>query len=151
VIARQRPGTAKGVIFATLEDETGVANIVIWSKIYERYRRIVLTSRLLMVRGRVQREGLVIHLVADHLEDKSHLLEALGERDFEPALAHADEIKYPTRSARSRARATRANRPRCCSPRAIFIEDWVRQQSGSVRSLRTGRLPQMRNRTAPTP
>ncbi len=95
VIARQRPGTAKGVIFATLEDETGVANIIIWAKVYERYRRVVLTSRLLMVRGRVQREGLVIHLLADHLEDKSHLLEALGEKDFEPALAHADEVKRP--------------------------------------------------------
>ena len=95
VIARQRPGTAKGVIFATLEDETGVANIIIWAKVYQRYRRVVLTSRLLLVRGRIQREGLVIHILADHLEDKSYLLEALGEKDFESALARADEIKRP--------------------------------------------------------
>ena len=95
VIARQRPGTAKGVIFATLEDETGVANIIIWAKVYERYRRIVLTSRLLMVRGKLQREGLVVHILAEHLEDRSDLLVALGEKDFEPSLAHADEIKRP--------------------------------------------------------
>ena len=95
VIARQRPGTAKGVIFATLEDETGVANIIIWAKVYEKYRRIVLTSRLLMVRGKLQREGLVVHILAEHLEDRSDLLVALGEKDFEPSLAHADEIKRP--------------------------------------------------------
>ena len=95
VIARQRPGTAKGVIFATLEDETGVANIIIWAKVYEKYRRIVLTSRLLMVRGKLQREGLVVHILAEHLEDRSDLLVALGENDFEPSLAHADEVKRP--------------------------------------------------------
>ncbi|PKQ01464.1 MAG: error-prone DNA polymerase, partial [Alphaproteobacteria bacterium HGW-Alphaproteobacteria-12] len=60
VLVRQRPGTASGVIFATLEDETGIANIIIWPKLYEKRRRIVLTSRLLFVRGRVQKEGIVI-------------------------------------------------------------------------------------------
>jgi error-prone DNA polymerase len=69
VLVRQRPGTASGVIFATLEDETGIANIIIWPKIYERYRRIVLTSRLFGIKGRVQREGIVIHVIADEIED----------------------------------------------------------------------------------
>ena len=69
VLARQRPGTASGVIFATLEDETGIANLVIWPRVFETYRRIVLTSRLMMVRGRVQKEGRVIHVVADELTD----------------------------------------------------------------------------------
>ncbi len=95
VIARQRPGTAKGVIFATLEDETGVANIIIWSNVYEKYRRIVLTARLLLVRGRLQKEGRVIHLLAERLEDHSHLLSALGDRDFTPAPAHAGEVANP--------------------------------------------------------
>ncbi len=81
VLARQRPGTAKGVIFATLEDETGVANIIVWPKIFERFRRIVLTARLLKVTGRLQREGIVTHLIADRLEDCSPLLDNLAERD----------------------------------------------------------------------
>ncbi|MCF8469899.1 MAG: error-prone DNA polymerase [Parvibaculum sp.] len=74
VLVRQRPGTARGVIFATLEDEAGVANIIIWPKLYEKRRRIVLTSRLFLVRGRVQREGIVIHVVADDIEDCTHEL-----------------------------------------------------------------------------
>ena len=80
VLARQRPGTAKGVIFATLEDETGVANIIVWPKLFERFRRIVLTARLLKVTGRLQREGIVTHLIADRLEDCSPLLDSLSER-----------------------------------------------------------------------
>ncbi len=83
VLARQRPGTAKGVIFATLEDETGVANVIVWPKIYERFRRIVLTSRLLKVAGRLQREGIVTHLITERLEDCSPLLDSLSERGAE--------------------------------------------------------------------
>jgi error-prone DNA polymerase len=81
VLVRQRPGTASGVIFATLEDETGVANIVIWPKIYERYRRIVLTSRLFGVKGRVQKEGPVVHVIADEIEDLSYELETISAAD----------------------------------------------------------------------
>lgn len=76
---RQRPGSASGVIFATLEDETGVANIVIWPKIYECYRRIVLTSRLFGVKGRAQKEGLVVHVIADEIEDLTHELATISE------------------------------------------------------------------------
>lgn len=64
VITRQRPGTASGVIFLTLEDETGVSNIVVWPKVYERYRRIVMGGRLLRITGMLQREGIVVHLIA---------------------------------------------------------------------------------------
>ena len=78
VLVRQRPGTASGVIFATLEDETGVANIVIWPKTYERYRRIVLTSRLFGIKGRVQKEGLVVHVIADEIEDLTHELATIS-------------------------------------------------------------------------
>jgi error-prone DNA polymerase len=79
VLVRQRPGTAKGVIFATLEDETGVANVIVWPPIFERYRRIVLGARLLQVDGEVQREGIVIHIIAKHLIDQTPLFARLAE------------------------------------------------------------------------
>jgi error-prone DNA polymerase len=96
VTVRQRPGTAKGVIFATLEDETGVANVIIWPRAYELYRRIVLGARVLGVRGRVQRERIVIHLIADHLDDLTpHLAELVSQpaRAFDGATARADEVR----------------------------------------------------------
>ena len=77
VLVRQRPGTAKGVIFVTLEDETGVANVVVWAKVYERFRRAVIAGRLLRVTGRVQREAGVTHVVAERVDDLSHLLDRL--------------------------------------------------------------------------
>ena len=81
VLVRQRPGTAKGVTFITIEDETGVANLVVWADLYERQRRVVLTANMLGVEGRVQREGLVVHIVADKLIDLSDRLAAIGETD----------------------------------------------------------------------
>ncbi len=81
VLVRQRPGTAKGVTFITIEDETGIANLVVWADLYERQRRTVLTANMLAVEGRVQREGLVVHIVADRLIDLSDRLAAIGEND----------------------------------------------------------------------
>jgi len=78
VITRQRPGTASGVIFLTLEDETGVSNVVVWPKTYERFRRIVMGGRLLRVTGYLQREGIVVHLIAQKIEDLSPRLSDLG-------------------------------------------------------------------------
>ncbi|MEM9973790.1 MAG: OB-fold nucleic acid binding domain-containing protein [Pseudomonadota bacterium] len=77
VLVRQRPGTAKGVIFITLEDETGVVNVVVWRKLYERFRRAVIAGRCLKVAGRVQREGGVVHVVAEEIEDISWMLDDL--------------------------------------------------------------------------
>jgi DNA-directed RNA polymerase len=77
VILRQRPGTAKGVIFLTLEDETGVVNVVVWRTLYERFRRAVISGRLLRVTGRVQRQSGVVHVVAEGIEDISPLLDRL--------------------------------------------------------------------------
>ncbi len=77
VICRQRPGTAKGVIFLTLEDETGVANIVVWAKVFERFRRAVIAGRCLKVTGRLQRDGDVVHVVAEQVEDISALLDEI--------------------------------------------------------------------------
>ncbi len=79
VIARQRPSTASGVIFATLEDETGVANVIVWPTVFERYRRPLLESRLLRVAGTLQKEGIVIHVIARHLLDLTDHLRALNE------------------------------------------------------------------------
>jgi len=78
VITRQRPGTASGVIFLTLEDETGVSNVVVWPTVYARFRRMVMGGRLLRVRGRLEREGIVVHLIAEQIEDLSPLLSDLG-------------------------------------------------------------------------
>ena len=79
VLVRQRPGTAKGVIFITIEDEGAVANIIVRPPIFETYRRVVLSARLLAARGRVEREGLVIHLLAEELIDLSADLDTLRE------------------------------------------------------------------------
>jgi DNA polymerase III alpha subunit len=94
VLVRQRPGTAKGVIFLTLEDETGVANVVVWAKTYERFRRAVIAGRLLRVTGRLQREAGVVHVVAEVIEDCSALLDRLVATDgagLVPELARAGD------------------------------------------------------------
>lgn len=78
VIARQRPGTASGVIFATLEDETGVANVVVWPTVFDTYRRPLLESRFLRVAGTLQREGIVIHVIARHLIDLTDMIRDLN-------------------------------------------------------------------------
>jgi len=80
VVNRQRPSTASGVIFATLEDETGFVNLVVWPWVAERQRRALLESRLMLVAGTVEREGEVVHLVAARIEDRSALLGRLETR-----------------------------------------------------------------------
>lgn len=100
VLVRQRPGTAKGVIFMTLEDETGVANAVIWPKTFEKYRKIIMGSRLVLLRGFLQSHDGVIHLVARHVEDHSDKLRLLADGDIAQMqnglpLARADEVKRP--------------------------------------------------------
>jgi len=81
VLVRQKPGSAKGVMFITVEDETGVANLVLWPDRYARQRRLVLSAGMIACHGRVQREGAVVHVVADRLEDLSDLLRSVGGRD----------------------------------------------------------------------
>jgi error-prone DNA polymerase len=101
VITRQRPGTASGVIFLTLEDETGVANVVVWPKLYERYRRAVMGGRLLRVTGRLEREGIVSHVIAESIEDLSPRLSELGH-PLDAAIGitqpQADDAPRPPRS-----------------------------------------------------
>ncbi|OWJ75912.1 error-prone DNA polymerase [Haematobacter genomosp. 1] len=110
VITRQRPATASGVIFLTLEDETGVSNIVVWKRTFERFRRVVMGGRLIRVTGRVEREGAVVHVIAEQLEDLSHRLTELGHPleavVGEPA-APADSAPRPVRPPRPTARHPR--------------------------------------------
>ena len=80
VLVRQKPGSAKGVMFITLEDETEVANLVVWTNVFEKNRRTVLGASMMGVRGQVQREGDVIHVIAQRLDDLSPLLGSVGAR-----------------------------------------------------------------------
>ncbi len=83
VLVRQKPGSAKGVMFITIEDETGIANLVVWPSLYEKQRRIILSAGMMAVRGRIQREGEVVHLVAQHLTDLSPDLAGIGDSEVE--------------------------------------------------------------------
>jgi error-prone DNA polymerase len=116
VLIRQQPGTASGVIFVTLEDETGVANIVVWPQVFQQFRRTLLGSQLLGVTGLVQRDesGFVIHVVADRLVDLSSHLHALGDpvRPYADMLSRSDETKggQSDRHAGVRSRVIPASR-----------------------------------------
>jgi error-prone DNA polymerase len=93
VLVRQMPGTAKGVMFMTLEDDTGVANLVIWKTLYEKQRRVALSAHLLGVEGYIQRDGDVVHLVAYKLHDLGAVLSSLQDRG-----ADAGDLSWARRS-----------------------------------------------------
>jgi len=95
VLIRQRPGSAKGVCFITLEDESGVINLVVWPHLKEKYRRVVMGSRLMEVRGRVEYDDEVIHVIVAHMEDATHRLTALAEDMLPMTLARADHVASP--------------------------------------------------------
>jgi error-prone DNA polymerase len=86
VLIRQRPGTSKGVVFVTIEDETGIANLVVWPAVFEKQRKIVMGARLMAVHGVVQKDpdSSVIHVVAARLEDHTHLLSRLSDDSMLP-------------------------------------------------------------------
>jgi error-prone DNA polymerase len=92
VLIRQRPGSAKGVVFITLEDETGVANLVVWPDVFDKQRKIVMGARLMAVHGIVQRDpdSNVIHVVARRLEDHSDMLRHLGDEALPSTLSQGD-------------------------------------------------------------
>jgi error-prone DNA polymerase len=99
VLVRQKPGSAKGVMFMTIEDETDVANVVVWPSLYDKQRRLILSSGMMAIRGRYQREGGVTHLIAEHLIDLSDLLRSVGNRDGPFSMRHGrgEEAKIGTR------------------------------------------------------
>jgi error-prone DNA polymerase len=111
VLVRQRPGSAKGVVFMTLEDETGIGNCVVWPAMFERFRPVVLGARLVIAHGRVQNDTGVVHLVVDRLEDATALLGLLASGEAPQALARADEVARPQDDARG-ARPTPLRRAR---------------------------------------
>jgi error-prone DNA polymerase len=92
VLIRQRPGKGN-VTFITLEDETGIANVILWQRRFEAQRRIVMGAAMIGVKGVMQKEGEVIHVVADRLEDLTPLLQGVGAMDFPHRFAPADGAK----------------------------------------------------------
>ena len=116
VVVRQRPGSAKGVVFMTLEDETGIANAIVWPKVMEAFRAVVMGARFVRVDGRVQKADGVTHIVACRLTDLTALMLQLSEGFAAPtqedaagigasaALANADEVRRPVMELRARTR-----------------------------------------------
>jgi error-prone DNA polymerase len=111
VLVRQRPGSANGLIFMTIEDETGVANAIVWPKVFDAYRPVVMGARLVKIRGRLQRENEVIHIVVSHLEDMTAALGLLRKetRSF-AANARSDEVLRPTADHRQKKLALQQSR-----------------------------------------
>ncbi|MBL7684275.1 MAG: error-prone DNA polymerase [Flavipsychrobacter sp.] len=95
VLVRQRPGTASGIVFITLEDETGIVNLVVFSKLFEKYRKEIIHSRMLMIEGKLQREGEVTHVIVKRCHNMSNLLRQLGVTENQEqsiqTLSRADE------------------------------------------------------------
>lgn len=98
ILVRQRPGTASGVIFITIEDETGIANLIVWPKVMEKFRPIVMAAKLLKVKGRVQKADGVIHIIAIDLSDESHVIFNLmedGASQKQAAISHTSLARHP--------------------------------------------------------
>lgn len=138
VLVRQRPGSAKGVIFMTIEDETGVANLIVWPKVFEAFRGVVIGARFVRARGRLQREAGVVHLVVERIVDETGMLSALSlDLDGLSGLARADEVKRPVAEGRD-------DKPR---PRLVhmvkdapeIVEDLKKVANGTARVMPKGR------------
>ena len=121
VVTRQKPGTASGVVFLTLEDELGDVNVVVWNDLFEANRASVMAGRLLRVHGELQREGIVHHVIAKRIDDLSPLLDTLGHRGsrprIEPTDGNADEAKRPI-PAKESLRAGNTRRHALANPSA---------------------------------
>ena len=96
MLVRQRPGSAKGVMFITREDGTGIANLVVWPQVFEKFRLVVMSASMIAVRGRIQREGEVVRLVAHRLVDLSARLPIVGSRDgsFPLSRGRGDQVTH---------------------------------------------------------
>jgi error-prone DNA polymerase len=130
ILVRQKPGSAKGVLFITLEDETGIANGIIWPGRFEAQRRVVLSSAMISIKGMVQKEGQVIHVIADRIEDLTPMLRTVGDRDFPHRPGPGDGATHPG-----------APDPRERPPQKQ--DDWERRVRDSYHSpFRTGADPE---------
>ena len=116
VLVRQRPGSASGVCFITIEDEAGIANLVVWPNVFERFRAVVMGARIILVKGRIQRAEGVTHLVAEQLIDRTDDLSLLSEntlRDpMKGVLSNADEVVKPIPERRGPGRRPAHTHPR---------------------------------------
>ncbi len=97
VLVRQKPGSAKGVMFITLEDETDIANLIVWPSLFDRQRRIILGAQMMTCRGKIQRASGVIHVIAEHLIDETELLNSVGGQNegFNLPAGRGDEARHP--------------------------------------------------------
>ena len=141
MLVRQRPGTAKGVIFMTLEDEAGVANIIVWPKTFERLRAIVIGARFVAVTGKLQNEAGVIHIIADRMDDWTpHLGQLSDEARNIETLVPADEVRRPQLSMAQKRQGNR------CAQVQLFTDSRVAPTAPVVdeRELRRA-LPAGRN------
>jgi error-prone DNA polymerase len=93
ILVRQRPGSAKGVLFVTIEDETGIANGIVWPDRFEIYRRQVMSASMIAMRGRLQKEGEVIHIICDRIVDHDDMLRSIGSMDVAVSPSRADGAK----------------------------------------------------------
>ena len=116
VLVRQKPGSAKGVMFITIEDETGIANLVIWPDLYEKQRRVILSAGMMAVYGRVQREGEVVHLIAHRLTDLSPELASIGDRDAAFPVPHGRGDQAKTGGGPDPRETTRGRREETYRP-----------------------------------
>ena len=121
VLVRQKPGSAKGVMFITIEDETGVANLILWPDRFEQQRRLVLSAGMIACHGKVQREGEVIHVVTDRLEDLTGLLRSVGQQDGRFPIQHGrgDVATHPSGARDARDDKAPVGR----APRDIYVPD----------------------------
>jgi len=130
VLVRQKPGSARGVMFITIEDETDIANLVVWTGVFEKYRSVVLGASMMGLRGKVQREGDVIHVIAERLDDLSSLLASVGSRREVADIyrvARADVVRH----GQGPDPRDPAERPLGRNPRDIYIPD-LRLGSGII-------------------
>ena len=142
VLVRQRPGSAKGVIFLTIEDETGIANAIVWPKVFEHLRPIVIGARFICVTGRLQNEMGVIHVVVERAEDLTYLLALLSNQGQEvSSLARADAVKRP--HSRSQLNAKQRPHPELAHP-SLFAREEPAKESRPLAELRHV-LPKGRN------
>lgn len=95
ILVRQKPGSAKGVLFITIEDETGIANGILWPDRFEAQRRTVMSASMVGLKGRVQKEGEVIHVICDRIVDHGDLLHRVGDMSFPHRTGRGDAAQHP--------------------------------------------------------
>jgi error-prone DNA polymerase len=139
VLVRQRPGTASGVIFMTIEDETGIANIIVWPKVFERLRAVVIGARFVAVTGKLQSQDSVTHLIAERLEDLTPMLGLLSERGPQlDAIGPVDEVRRPAPAGGDR-RASKAPRAALVAAPALPEQAIGTEEDDLIRAMPGGR------------